>query len=743
MELKEKLNLLNDYIDNLNVEHNFKFLSNVSNRIDELWFENIFIIIKEIISNKKLKQCLDSCVKNNEINISKVNDDYKTATFISLIDFYCDNKDINFIQDETSLDNEFLNNYSDDNTKIYLREMGKHPVLLPDEEKELFIKLQSGDFSVKDKIIVSNLRLVVSIAKRYVGRGLQFLDLIQEGNTGLIKAVDKFDVDKGFKFSTYATWWIRKAITRAIEDFKGTIRIPVHEQGKLNDINKAKNTLYKKLGREPTNLELANEIDMPLEKLEEILILNMNANTTSLNMLVGDDEDTELLDFVPDENNNLEEAVFQNLSIDVIENMMKKTNITKKEKEVLFLRFGIEDGVFRSLEEAGAIYGVSRERIRQIEKKALGKLRNVYIREKNKDGIVEKTIDEEKILKFASCTDFNKFDFSRIEPKFDDNTSMGPWFAENMGFILKREDKICKKIIEQYSEYKDIKSKNKEKESVTITTSSEFNVGTHIIPRSNKEVSNITIRRGSSYGNKLKNNIRKAEEEEKMKNIEENAFYAMFDASKERVNKIIYNDLSTSQRDIVLRKWNNDLEKGEKVRGGFTEKENQKYSAAIRNIKKYLVSPPSKRGRKKQNPSIEPQNEKKNNEETHTKETVVIEGEKRFFKESTKASAINSADGQKNNIDENEIFLKLYELINMPYFSYALQKIDPRDYAILFLKLNSPEKSIKEISDFTNIDETKIREAFLNGSEELKNSLNKLIDEAFGVIDDVKEKQSS
>ncbi len=745
MELKEKLNLLNDYIDNLNVKHKFKFLFNVSNRIDELWFEDIFIIIKEIVGNKKLKQCLDSCVKNGQINISKVNDDYKTATFISLIDFYCDNKDINFIQDETSLDNEFLNNYSDDNTKIYLREMGKHPVLLPDEEKELFVKLQSGDFSVKDKIIVSNLRLVVSIAKRYVGRGIQFLDLIQEGNTGLIKAVDKFDVDKGFKFSTYATWWIRQAITRAIEDFKGTIRIPVHMQGKLNDIKKAKNILYKRLGREPTNLELANEIEMPLEKLEEILILNMNANTTSLNTFVGDDEDTELLSFVADENSNLEETVFENLSIDVIENIIKKTSITTREKDILFLRFGIKDGIPRTLEEVGSIYNVTRERIRQIECKALRKLRNAYIKEQRKyESSENPMIDEEKLLSFAACADFNKFDPSRIKPKFEDNTSMGSWFADNMGLILKEEDKTCKKIVEQYNEYKKNKEKAKDETKPAIIKESSFiSTGTHTIPKSNKKVSDINERRGSSYSNKFKENLRKAEikEEEKMENTEEKAFYAMFDAPKERVDEIINNVLCASQKEMVLRKWNNDLEKGEKVRGGFTERENQTYSLAIRNIKNFLVSPPRKRGRKKQVPKTKIE---ENIDESKAKKLdtpVDIPIDKENSKATTPDTGINNVNAQeaKPNIDENLEYLKLYELFNMPYFLEVMKKIDPRDYKLLFLKMNYPDKSISEISSFTGIDKNKIEEVFKNGTHELKEVMNTLINEAFGITDEKKE----
>ena len=611
MYTNEKLERVNDYIDSLNIKHKFKFLSKVCDFIDEFGFEDILIVIKKILNNQKLKSCLASCIKNGNINISKVNDDYKTATFISLIDIYCDEKDIDFIQDDTSLDNEFLNNYVDNNTKMYLREISKYPLLLPEEEKELFLKFKNGDFSVKEKIIVSNLRLVVAIAKWYVGRGLQFLDLIQEGNAGLIKAVELFDVDKGFKFSTYATWWIRQGITRAIQDFKGVIRVPIFMQEKLNNILETKKKLYTILGREPTNTELANELDMPPNKLEEILILNKNTKVTSLNELVGDEKDTELLDLIPDNNNNLEETVFQHLSIDDIENLIKKTSITDREKGVLFLRFGIKDGIFHTLEEIGGIYGgVTRERIRQIEKKALMKLKNVYIREKKKDGFYQKnTLDNNKLLEFEYCNDFNKFDPSRINPKFADNTSMGTWFTDNIFIILKATDKSSKNIQKQYQEYKKNKElHDKEKETQerekALANKSSFTSGTHAItPKKTNNKSDINYRRGSSYKPCFnKNNIVK--ENEKMENIKENEFYSMFDGSIEKVDEIINCYLSDAKKDVVLRKWNGDLKKGKKKRGGFTTNENALYSLAIKDIKSILLNGPKRRKKSNKNSSL-------------------------------------------------------------------------------------------------------------------------------------------
>lgn len=745
METKEKLEKINDYISTLNNTHKYKFLSNVSNYVDEFKFEDVFVVIKEISNNKKIKLCLESCVKNGEINISNVNDDYKTATFISLIEIYCDNNDIKFIQDNMELDKAFLDNYADDNLKIYLREMGKYPLLTAEEEKSLFIKFQEGSSIAKEKIIVSNLRLVVSIAKRHIGKGLQFLDLIQEGNAGLIKAVEKFDVDKGFKFSTYATWWIKQAITRAIADLKGVIRIPVHMQEKLNNIKKTSNILYKKLGREPTNEELAIELDMLPEKLEEILILNKNANAKSLNDLVGDDEDSEFLDFVPDENNNLEETVLTNLSIDIIENLINKTSIKPKEKEILYLRFGIEDGTPRTLEEIGQIYGLTRERIRQIEAKALRKLKNVYIEEK--DGFVEeKIIDDAKLIEFKKHLDFNKFDPSRINPKFSDNTSMGPWFSKNQITIFKQTDIMSREIKKQYEKYK--QSKKESKEGQVVVPKSSFNTGVHVITPKGNKVSDIATRRGSSYrpNSSKQSKVIEKKENEKMETIKESAFYAMFDGTKEQVDYVIKNYLSELQRNLILKKWNNDLDAGVMKRGGFTTKENNSYSVAIKNIKKWLINPPKRKGRKKKGSvdvtTLEIKKEEKVKPEE--KETVVIvtkapevPKEPVIAKEPIK-EANDNITIKEISIDEDLEYLKLYELFNMPYFMEAMKKIDPRDYRLLFLKMNYPNKSISEISSFTGIDETKIKEVFKNGVYELKEVMNILIDKAFGITDEEK-----
>ena len=261
----------------------------------------------------------------------------------------------------------------DDLVKLYLKDIGQKPLLTPEEEIELAIRIENGDKAAKNKLIESNLRLVVSIAKRYVGRGMQFLDLIQEGNMGLTKAADKFDYTKGFKFSTYATWWIRQAITRAIADQSRTIRIPVHMVETINKVKKTNSQLLHKNGREPTAEEIGKELDMPASKVRDIL--RVAQDPVSLETPIGEEADSHLGDFIPDEGAlSPADAASQLLLREQLKDALG--TLTEREARVLVLRFGLEDGQPRTLEEVGQEFGVTRERIRQIEAKALKKLRH-------------------------------------------------------------------------------------------------------------------------------------------------------------------------------------------------------------------------------------------------------------------------------------------------------------------------------------------------------------------------------
>ena len=270
----------------------------------------------------------------------------------------------------------------DDPVKVYLKEIGRVPLLTPEEEIELAIRIGDNDQQAKQRLAEANLRLVVSIAKRYVGRGMQFLDLIQEGNLGLIKAVDKFDYTKGFKFSTYATWWIRQAITRAIADQARTIRIPVHMVETINKVKKTNSQLLHKNRRDPTAEEIAAELNMPVEKVREIL--RVSQEPVSLETPIGEEDDSHLGDFIPDDDALAPADAASMLLLKEQLNDVLKT-LTLREAKVLSLRFGLEDGHPRTLEEVGSEFGVTRERIRQIEAKALRKLRHPSRSKKLKD----------------------------------------------------------------------------------------------------------------------------------------------------------------------------------------------------------------------------------------------------------------------------------------------------------------------------------------------------------------------
>jgi len=262
---------------------------------------------------------------------------------------------------------------SDDPVHLYLKEIGNYPLLSTDDEVELSKRIEQGDEEAKNLLAESNLRLVVSIAKRYVGRGLSFLDLIQEGNLGLMKAVEKFDYTKGFKFSTYATWWIRQAITRSIADQSRTIRIPVHMSEVINRTYRVSRNLLQILGREPTEAELAEAMNLPVEKVREVL--KVSADPVSLDTPIGEEDDSHLGDFIQDDSIvGPEEAATYAILKDQISKILD--TLTEREQRVLILRFGLEDGRSRTLEEVGKEFNVTRERIRQIEAKALRKLRH-------------------------------------------------------------------------------------------------------------------------------------------------------------------------------------------------------------------------------------------------------------------------------------------------------------------------------------------------------------------------------
>ncbi len=284
-------------------------------------------------------------------------------------DLKLEEMDLDSIEDDSALDNLSL----DDPVKVYLREIGRVPLLSSDDEIELAVKIAEGDEKSKRRLAEANLRLVVSIAKKYVGRGMYFLDLIQEGNVGLIKAVDKFDYTKGFKFSTYATWWIRQAITRAIADQARTIRIPVHMVETINRLKRVQSQLLHENGYEPSEEMIAQKMDMPVERVREIM--RVAQEPVSMETPIGPEEDSRLMDFIRDEDALApDEAALKAITNEDIDGVLK--TLTEREEAVIRLRFGLHDGRCHTLEEVGSEFNVTRERIRQIEAKALRKLRH-------------------------------------------------------------------------------------------------------------------------------------------------------------------------------------------------------------------------------------------------------------------------------------------------------------------------------------------------------------------------------
>lgn len=339
------------------------------------------VIIKRISSGNKIKEKdIDSLgFSNNEKeifvtyltlkNIDVIDEEFLSEDFSGLDE----NIENNGMDEYENIEYGDVYGYSGDPIRMYLKEIGKVPLLTPDEEKEVATKVAEGSLEATKKLGEANLRLVVSIAKKYVGRGLEFLDLIEEGNLGLIKAVEKFDVTKGYKFSTYATWWIRQAITRAIADQARTIRVPVHMVETINKLIRVKNKLVQDLGREPTVSELSEKMELDEEKVRQIMVYSVEP--VSLEVPIGEDEDSTLGEFVADEEELLPEdhAMNNNLRDKLLEMI---SSFSDRERDVIMLRFGFYDGKPRTLEEVGQKYGVTRERIRQIESKVLRKLKH-------------------------------------------------------------------------------------------------------------------------------------------------------------------------------------------------------------------------------------------------------------------------------------------------------------------------------------------------------------------------------
>lgn len=353
---------MSDELQKVTPEEAKKDLLALAKKDGKIEQEAIFALIPETAENADVLDSLYTEMADNRIEITG-------ATPNGVSDKWQAEDEEELVLD----DKIYMDDIADDSVRLYLREIGKIPLLKADEELALAQRVVAGEKKAKDQMAEANMRLVVSIAKRYVGRGLDLLDLIQEGNTGLLRAVEKFDPDKGFKFSTYATWWIRQAITRAIADQARVIRIPVHMFETINKLLRTQRRLTQELNREPTNEEIAEAMEMEVEKVEHIMKIKQDIH--SLDASVRDDEEDSVLgDFIEDEDTiTPEESATGSLLKSHVKDML--SGLTEREQKILKLRFGLEDGKSHTLEEVGQEFMVTRERIRQIEAKALAKLR--------------------------------------------------------------------------------------------------------------------------------------------------------------------------------------------------------------------------------------------------------------------------------------------------------------------------------------------------------------------------------
>ena len=354
------------------IEESFKeLLANAKKKKNVLEYQEIVDFFKEFPLEDDQFDKLIERIEANNIDILKITEEEELDVDVDVEEIVLTEEDE---VDMENIDLSVPDGISiEDPVRMYLKEIGKVPLLSAEEEIDLAMRMEAGDEEAKKRLAEANLRLVVSIAKRYVGRGMLFLDLIQEGNLGLIKAVEKFDYRKGYKFSTYATWWIRQAITRAIADQARTIRIPVHMVETINKLIRVSRQLVQELGREPSPEEIAEEMGMPVERVREIL--KISQEPVSLETPIGEEEDSHLGDFIQDDNVPVpaDAAAFTLLKEQLVEVL---ETLTEREQKVLRLRFGLDDGRARTLEEVGKEFNVTRERIRQIEAKALRKLRH-------------------------------------------------------------------------------------------------------------------------------------------------------------------------------------------------------------------------------------------------------------------------------------------------------------------------------------------------------------------------------
>ena len=422
--------------------------------IDEI---NDVDLIVFCAKNNIIKNVLVAYIKGDEINLKDIPKKWQTTTTLLLINFYCDMNNIDYVNQEI----EEIDDKLDSSEERYLNEISKIPLLTPEETKELIIKIKQGDETARKKIIESNLRFVVYLAKKYINRGIPFLDLVQEGNIGLMKAIDKFDPSKGLKLSTYSSFWIKEQINRLILNTSRNIRIPIHKQENYGKYIRVNNKLSNELGRNPTFEELAYEMGCPVEEVKEYN--NIIKDTVSLNTLVGEDNDTELENFIAYEDESINNFVNKEFLKKIIN--FSKSKLSLREVCILELRYGLYDGTCWSLNKVATEFGITFQRVKQIEGKALKKLRQILITNEefsehfrisqendNKQTTGKKLDFYDRVILFLNTKDMSKYENNKL--KFSDGISMYSWFYFNFEKINNDDNQFCRLIKREYEYYK-------------------------------------------------------------------------------------------------------------------------------------------------------------------------------------------------------------------------------------------------------------------------------------------------
>ena len=422
--------------------------------IDEI---NDVDLIVFCAKNNIIKNVLVAYIKGDEINLKDIPKKWQTTTTLLLINFYCDMNNIDYVNQEI----EEIDDKLDSSEKRYLNEISKIPLLTPEETKELIIKIKQGDETARKKIIESNLRFVVYLAKKYINRGIPFLDLVQEGNIGLMKAIDKFDPSKGLKLSTYSSFWIKEQINRLILNTSRNIRIPIHKQENYGKYIRLNNKLSNELGRNPTFEELAYEMGCPVEEVKEYN--NIIKDTVSLNTLVGEDNDTELENFIAYEDESINNFVNKEFLKKIIN--FSKSKLSLREVCILELRYGLYDGTCWSLNKVATEFGITFQRVKQIEGEALKKLRQILITNEefsehfrisqendNKQTTGKKLDFYDRVILFLNTKDMSKYENNKL--KFSDGISMYSWFYFNFDKINNDDNQFCRLIKREYEYYK-------------------------------------------------------------------------------------------------------------------------------------------------------------------------------------------------------------------------------------------------------------------------------------------------